>query len=101
MVKGTGKRVALTLEEKVAVVNWSKAGLTQEKIIGKCKTQFNKEPSRTGISGILKEKEKWLQAAEEAVNPNKARLTKGKWPTLEKALVGWFQQVTSCCSSRH
>ncbi len=40
MVKGTGKRVALTLEEKVAVINWSKQKMTQEKIIDKCKTQF-------------------------------------------------------------
>ena len=54
---------------------------------------FNKTPSSSQISRVLKEKEKWL-ATNENARPVK-RIKLAKWPDLERALDLWLVQVSS------
>jgi hypothetical protein len=87
---GARKRAALSLEERLQIVEWAtRDKLSQTKIVAKIFNEMGKTVSQACISNVLKHKEK----LRERTNLKSMRDRKAKWPGLEQALLAWLDQV--------
>ncbi len=69
--------------------------LSQDKLTALLQTRINKpELARSTVTGILKERTKWLALSNEAAG-SKVRQRSAQWENLEKALMQWFGQLPS------
>lgn len=75
--------------------------VSQAKLIEEAKNRFGFAPSQAAISRMLSKKDVWKQ---HTVSKKRKRDRPPKWPTVEKALDVWFDQVqlswTHCCRMR-
>lgn len=91
------KRVQLSDldRKKICELAVEHQSLSQDKLTALLQTQLNKpELARSTVTGILKERTKWLALSNEAAG-SKVRHRSAQWENLEKALMQWFGQLRS------
>ena len=87
------KRVCFTDLERRAICQLDQQNpkWTQQELTEQAAKQLNKSLKRSTITGILKEKTKWLKV--EDSSGSRKHHKEAKWKDLETALFEWFGQV--------
>jgi hypothetical protein len=91
------KRVQLSDldRKKICQLAVEHKSLSQDKLTALLQTQLNKpELARSTVTGVLKERTKWLGLSDEAAG-SKVRHRSAQWENLERALMQWFGQLRS------